>query len=249
MESLPTFAIFDLDGTLVDSQVGIIESFRATLLEYGTIATDVELRSLIGPPLDESFEKLGFRGDQLDEVVNRYRYYYAKSGVYGCELYPGIVEMLKKLSSRGVRLGVATAKRIDFSVQILNDLGVAEYFEKVSGANINGTLTSKKDIVAEVLEHFEPGDVRDVWMVGDREMDVTASLFHGLVPIGVLWGYGTKGELLDSGAEYLVDHPRELLTFADEFEGGDPVCWAHLLCEQCGSVISDSQDHHCNTVG
>ena len=229
MESLPTFAIFDLDGTLVDSQVGIIESFRATLLEYGTIATDVELRSLIGPPLNE--------------------YYYAKSGVYGCELYPGIVEMLEKLSSRGVRLGVATAKRIDFSVQILNDLGVAEYFEKVSGANINGTLTSKKDIVAEVLEHFEPGDVRDVWMVGDREMDVTASLFHGLVPIGVLWGYGTKGELLDSGAEYLVDHPRELLTFADEFEGGDPVCWAHLLCEQCGSVISDSQDHHCNTVG
>jgi phosphoglycolate phosphatase len=245
MSSLPTFAIFDLDGTLIDSQVGILESFRATLADFGSVASDDELKGLIGPPLNESFARLGFSGDLLDEVVDRYRDYYAESGVHGCHLYDGVLEMLTGLSSRGVRLGVATAKRVDFSNQILDELGIASLFETVSGANIDGTLSAKKEIVAEVLAFFQPDDQSDVWMVGDREMDVTASLFHGLIPIGVLWGYGSREELLSSGAEYLVDHPRELLDFARDYEGGDPVCWAHLLCEECGTVLGGTSEHHC----
>lgn len=240
--SLPEFVIFDFDGTLADSQEGILSSFRSTLDELGLNPSDEELRDLIGPPLGESFAKLGIAERDLGDVIARYRAFYAERGVHLCRLYDGVAEALKGLERSGVRMGVATAKRVDFANEMLEALGVREHFEIVAGASIDGVLTSKKEIVAEVLAHFQPPLARNVWMVGDREHDVIASLAHGLVAIGVLWGYGSRPELVASGAEFLVDSPRELLELGEDFEGGDPVCWAHLLCSTCGSVLSGGHD-------
>lgn len=234
MISLPSYAIFDLDGTLVDSQEGILHSFHATLNESGLSRTDEELRSLIGPPLNESFAKLGFAEHELDEVLDRYREYYAASGVAMCRLYDGVSQMLGRFRSSHIRLAVATAKRVDFARQMLESLGVAPYFEVVEGASVDGTITSKKEIIARVLEYFQPGAPSDVWMVGDRQYDVEASAFHGLTSVGVLWGYGSRAELESSGAAMVVAHPNELLSYEEESDGGDPVCWIHLTCPTCG---------------
>ncbi len=232
--SLPSYAIFDLDGTLVDSQEGILHSFHETLREAGVSRTDDELRALIGPPLNESFAKLGFVDNDLSRVVDRYRDFYGANGVDMCRLYDGVASMLGRFRSSHIRMAVATAKRVDFARQMLESLGVAHYFEVIEGASVDGEITSKKDIVAHVLEHFQPGDPRDVWMVGDRQYDVQASVFHGLIPVGVLWGYGSRAELTSSGAVLVVAHPKELLSYEEEPEGGDPVCWVHLTCPICG---------------
>lgn len=240
MISLPSYAIFDLDGTLVDSQEGILHSFHETLRESGMSRNDDELRTLIGPPLDESFAKLGFAGHELDGVLERYRDFYAASGVAMCQLYEGVADMLGRFHSSRIRMAVATAKRVDFARQMLTTLGVAHYFEVIEGASVDGVITSKQEIVAQVLEHFAPADPRDVWMVGDREYDVRASLFHGLIPVGVLWGYGTRAELTASGARVVVAHPRELVSYEEETEGGDPVCWVHLTCPTCGVMQGGS---------
>jgi phosphoglycolate phosphatase len=237
MTSLPAFAIFDLDGTLADSQVGILSSFRSTLNELGLNPSDERLKCLIGPPLEDSFSQLGIDGQHLAAVVERYRGFYAETGVRLCELYGGVAEMLEGLSRRGVRMGVATSKRVDFAHEMLDSLGVRHHFETVSGASIDGRLTLKTDIVGEVLSYFQPTQMREIWMVGDREYDVLAAKFHGLLPIGVLWGYGTRDELMSSGAEVIIRDPSQLLEMEDEIEGGDPVCWAHLLCPTCGVVL------------
>ncbi len=236
MISLPSYAIFDLDGTLVDSQEGILHSFRETLRESGVSRTDDELRALIGPPLNESFAKLGFAGDELSSVVDRYRDYYGAHGVDMCRLYDGVGSMLVRFRASNIPMAVATAKRVDFARQMLETLGVAHYFEVIEGASVDGEITSKKQIVAHVLEHFRPGDPSDVWMVGDRQYDVQASLFHGLTAVGVLWGYGSRAELASSGATFVVAHPSELLSYEEESEGGDPVCWIHLTCPTCGAM-------------
>jgi phosphoglycolate phosphatase len=237
MTSLPVFAIFDLDGTLADSQMGILRSFRSTLDELGLNPTDERLKSLIGPPLEDSFAQLGIDEQHLAAVVDRYRDFYAETGVRLCELYGGVAEMLEGLSRSGVRMGVATSKRVDFAHEMLDSLGVRHYFETVSGASMDRTLTLKTDIVGEVLSHFQATQMREIWMVGDREYDVLAAKFHGLVPIGVLWGYGSRDELMAGGAEFIVRDPRQLLELEEEIEGGDPVCWAHLLCPTCGAVL------------
>jgi len=232
--ALPSITIFDLDGTLVDSQEGILHCFRVTLSEFGLDRTDEELRKLIGPPLNQSFAHLGFEGQELDHVIERYRDFYGAIGVGMCQLYDGVAEMLERFRASHIRMGVATAKRVDFAREMLGSLGVADFFEVIEGASVDGAITSKKEIVAQALDHFKPIDPRGVWMVGDREYDVEASVFHGLVPVGVLWGYGSRAELTSSGARLVVGHPRELLEREEESEGGDPVCWVHLVCPTCG---------------
>ena len=235
VQTRPSLAIFDLDGTLVDSQEGILYSFRATLDELGITGSDDQLKGMIGPPLNESFEKLGFAGEELQNVLDRYRDFYGANGLGMSQLYDGIDEMLRRLRADGVRLAVATAKRVDFAREMLQLLGIADYFEVVQGASESGEITSKNEIVAKVLDHFESPDPHAVWMVGDRQYDVHAALFHDLVPVGVLWGYGSREELLSSGAQIVVSHPREIVSREEEF-GGDPVCWVQYVCPNCGAM-------------
>ena len=217
---MPEYVIFDLDGTIADSQEGILYSFRLTLDEIGVAASDEELRQTIGPPLEESFRSLGIEGDSLEAVVDRYRDFYAKFGVQRAQLYEGVFETLRVLDESGVRMGVATAKRVDFAHEMLDLLGVSTFFRTVSGVSMDDTLTTKKQVLNEVLEYFRPPHKRRVWMVGDREQDVLASIFHGVVPIGVLWGYGTRDELETAGADQLVESTADLARTVLSMVGG-----------------------------
>jgi phosphoglycolate phosphatase len=236
VSSLPDYVLFDLDGTLADSQEGIIASFRLTLDERGVEPSDDALRQLIGPPLEESFRTLGIGDEELDAVIDRYRDFYARVGVQKARLYEGVRETLQVLDESGVLMGVATAKRVDFAHEMLDLLGVAKFFRTVAGVSFDDSLTTKKQVLGEVLDFFQPARPRRVWMVGDREQDVLAAISFGIVPIGVLWGYGTRDELDLSGAEYIIDDPRDLLELGIE-TGGESSCYAHLVCPRCGAVL------------
>ena len=238
MRSRPSHILFDLDGTLADSSGGILWSFAATLERIGLPADDAVLRTLTGPPLGESFAILGVAPERIDEVVDLYREFYAQRGIYEAHLYDGVAVTLEELSSRGVRLGVATAKRIDFARQMLSALGVAHLFDEISGASIDLRVTSKYDIMASVMQgwNFDPGV--DVWMVGDRHYDMVAARTHDVRAVGALWGFGSAEELLDAGAHWLITRPVELLD-TDE-EGGDAPCLAPDVCEMCGAIHDPS---------
>ncbi|HVB70430.1 MAG TPA: HAD hydrolase-like protein [Acidimicrobiales bacterium] len=205
----PGAVVFDLDGTVADSQEGILLSLRRTLAEHGR-GDDHDLRSLIGPPLNESFRALGFAEDELRGVADRYREIYDQVGVALARPYPGVIEVLRALRRRGVRLAVATAKRVDFAERMLHDFGVRELFDDVAGASLDDSLTAKVEIVAQVRGVFE-GVAGGAWMVGDRRPDVEAARAFGLVPVGVLWGYGSRAELEGAGARWLIARPEELL--------------------------------------
>lgn len=203
--------IFDLDGTLVDSQSGIIASFRATLADIGASATDAELRDLIGPPLGESFARLGVAQGHIDDVVANYRTYYDQFGVEQCRLYDGVVDVLTALRDREFTLAVATSKRIDFARRMLVNLGVVDFFDSIGGATVDGRLKTKREILNWTLESLEPRSMPGRWMVGDRREDMLAARQCSLSAIGVLWGYGKREELVESGAQLLVESPFELL--------------------------------------
>jgi phosphoglycolate phosphatase len=206
----PGAIVFDLDGTVADSQEGILLSLHQTLLDYGRPANDHDLRSLIGPPLDESFRQLGFGEDELISAVDHYRDIYERVGVSLAQPYSGVLDVLNSLRRRGVHLALATAKRVDFAERMLNDFGVRDLFDEVAGASLDDSLTSKVEILGEVRRVFE-GVPGGAWMVGDRRHDVEAALAHGLTPVGVLWGYGSRAELEGAGARWLVERPRDLL--------------------------------------
>lgn len=219
----PSFVLFDLDGTVIDSADGIIWSFEATLRDFGRTADRALLGTLIGPPLDDSFTRLGFAPDQLTEVLARYRNHYGREGVTRCHLYDGVVQLLDTIHSFGVPMAIATAKRVDFAQRIVDELGLGPYFPVVAGASLDGRLTSKDVIVSEAISKLPTG-VTAGWMIGDRRFDILAARSFDLISIGVRWGYGTAEELRDAGATWMVDRPSDLgRLVVESFSGRDRI--------------------------
>ena len=194
--------VFDLDGTLVDSAPGILASFHLTLGEWSRPADPEVLATLIGPPLHDSFSRLGFAPEEIDTVVARYREHYASVGPAGTTPYAGTHDLLER-SHEVATLAVATAKREDFARRILEEWGLEGYFRTIVGAPVDGRRADKTSLVAAALGR-EDGRRPVGWMVGDRRFDVEAGRVHGLRTLGVLWGYGSVEELTSAGADALA---------------------------------------------
>ena len=211
MVTPPQAIIFDLDGTIIDSQEGILHSFHRTLDELGRRVPDGELRSLIGPPLGESFARLGFAVGEIPGVVARYRQIYSDEGVDRCVLYDGVVPVLRRLGELGIPLALATAKRDDFARRILVRFEILGLFDVVAGSTNDNLFVTKRETLGGVLDALGVA-AGGAWMIGDRREDMTAAASLDLVPVGVLWGYGTRRELIEAGARHLCGRPGEILS-------------------------------------
>jgi len=202
--------VFDLDGTLTDSEAGIVASYRHALDSWGIKADTQAIRPWIGPPLRDGFLALGVPRAELDEAIGRYRDFFSTEGILENRLYSGITPMLTSLSEAGVVLALATSKLDEYARSILHDLSIAHFFVVVAGSTRDGTRLDKHQILEHALEALGGADPSTVVMVGDREHDVRAALECGVRPIGVTWGYGTVTELRLAGADCVVGSPDEL---------------------------------------
>ena len=206
--------IFDLDGTLIDSADGILCGVSHALLRMGIPppANLQELRRFIGPPLFDSFSAVyGFSPDESRLAVTHFREYYREIGVYENAPYPGIEELLTALTHHGFRLSVATSKPEHFAKTILDRFGLSHYFSNIYGA-LDDNAAQKKDILARLLPTLAMPPSR-LLMVGDRKHDVLGAKHWGIACVGVLYGYGTREELMDAGALAVVRTVDELKDF------------------------------------
>ena len=123
--------LFDLDGTITDSALGITNSVMYALKKFGIEETDrTKLYKFIGPPLTESFEKFyGFTKEQSLDGVKYYREYYHDKGIYENRVYDGLEEVLKKINEAGKQAIVATSKPEMFAKQIADYFGFSKYFD------------------------------------------------------------------------------------------------------------------------
>ena len=210
-----THIFFDLDGTLTDPAQGITNSFIHALKYFGReIPSYEELCKLIGPPLPYSFETiLGFPKEKVMEAVAKYREYFATKGLYENSVYPGIPELLQTLKEKGKHLVVATSKPEEYSIKIIEHFGLSKYFDFVCGSLMDESRSKKAEVIAYALERcgLSESDKNRVLMVGDRFHDIEGAKQNGLKSCGVLFGYGSRSELEDAGADYIVEDVNELL--------------------------------------
>lgn len=209
------YFLFDLDGTLTDTGEGIMKSVQHALAAFGLREDSEEnLRRFVGPPLHLSFQKYyGFSEEQSLEAVEKYRERYRTKGVYESPLYPGIKELLEELSRRGC-LCLATSKPIFFAEQILKMRAIAPYFAVTVGANLDGTMTDKAQVIGQVLKELGNPSPAEAVMIGDREHDILGAKANGLETVGVGYGYAPPGELEAAGADRIaatVEELKELL--------------------------------------
>ena len=210
--------LFDLDGTLTDSGEGIMNAVRYTLERYEKEATEEELRSFIGPPLQTQFEQfLKVSEEEGKRAVSIYREYYTKRGIYENKVYPGIPDVLKQLKQAGFRLCIATSKPEKFAVQIAEHFNFAQYFDRIGGALMDGNRTKKREVIEYVLTEEQIGDQREgILMVGDRKHDICGAKQTGLRSMGVLYGYGSQEELETAGADWIVETPEDIWSILKE---------------------------------
>lgn len=206
------FVFLDLDGTLINSQPGILASSLAALRALGhEPGEDLDMKGAIGPPLEDIMQGLlqRFGDDRVGEAVVAYRQHYGESGLFKSEPYPGIGSSLRRMQQAGLQIYLATSKREIFAIRILEHLGLAAYFNGIYGSLPGGELDHKPELLAHIMSQRDLTPSRGL-MVGDRRHDITGAHAVGVRGLGVLWGYGSREELEAAGADRLVPSTADL---------------------------------------
>lgn len=211
------YVLFDLDGTLTESGPGIMNAAKIALNHFGIEENNVEnLHKFVGPPLTESFgQRYGMNEADTQEAIAVFRKYYNVTGIYENSVFEGIQEMLQQLKSNGLLLSIASSKPRPMIDIVVDHFDIRKYFDVIVGCELDGTRSQKKEVVDEVIRLFgeHSGDdavLEHSIMVGDRMYDVNGARECGLECIGVTYGYGTRQELHEAGAAYIVDSVNEL---------------------------------------
>lgn len=213
-----TNVLMDLDGTLTDPFQGIAACIRYAMDGMGLESPSEDvLRAAIGPPLRQTFGNLLTTRDarRIDEALRLYRERYSVTGLLENRAYPGVAELLANLNTVGCRLFVATSKPYVYAKKIVDHFELTKYFVAVYGSDFDGRLENKADLIRHVLD-AEHLDSRNAVMVGDRSHDMVGAKAHGVCTIGVSWGYGSRKELEDAGADVICSSPTEVFRFLTE---------------------------------
>lgn len=206
------YILFDLDGTLTDSQIGITTCVAYALEDFGIHTENLEeLKKFIGPPLKESFMKYyNLTDEEGDKAVEKYRERFATIGLYENEVYEGIPLLLEKLKKQGKTLLVATSKPTVYSEKILEHFGLNKYFHFVAGSELDGTRVNKAEVIQYALENNAITDLKKVVMIGDKEHDIIGANVCRVDSVGVLYGFGDRDELEKQGATYIAETVNDL---------------------------------------
>ena len=184
--------LFDVDGTLIDSAPGILNTLEEVFSSMGVDVARSDLGRYIGPPLRKSF---------------------AAKGCHEGGVYPGVVEMLGRLKAAGLTLCTATCKPTDVVRPILEEQGLAPYFSFVGGASMDESRDNKTDVIRHVLAQPVMQGKR-VLMVGDRNDDMRGAVNCGLDAAAVLYGYGGREEVAPFAPVFMAADCKELTDWA-----------------------------------
>lgn len=204
--------IFDLDGTLSNSKVGITKSVQYALAKMGIDEPDLnKLEHFIGPPLkDELLNSYDITEEMAQQGVEYYRERYVPIGIYETEIYSGTVQMLQKLKKAGKYIAMATSKPQGMAEEVLRYLKIDTFFDCVMGAELYGPRQSKQAVLEALFENIPFKDKRKYIMVGDTCFDVDGAAKVGVETIGVTFGFGDIKQMKEHGVIAIVDNMAEL---------------------------------------
>jgi phosphoglycolate phosphatase len=205
--------IFDLDGTLTNPYLGILNSLRFSLqqLQFSQLPNQVP-SEFIGPPLQQSFKEIfGLNEKQTNLAVEYFREYYGKAGLYENELFEGIGELLAHLYENGNKLFVATSKLKKYAKLILEHFELNAHLDDFAGADYSGNHT-KAQLISELMHRYQLHSNETV-MIGDTHFDLLGAKEAGIDAIAVGYGFGNKENLLTYDPAHYFDTLEELTDF------------------------------------
>ena len=207
--------IFDLDGTLLNTLDDLADGANHILSELGFPVHDTECyKYFVGNGIPKLIERCLPKDKQEyhAKALSMFSEYYALHSKDKTAPYDGIKGLLNSLSEKGLKLGVITNKAHNIAVEV-----VEEYFGKGVFGSIRGldsSIKAKPDPLGALSVAGKLGvQPEEVLYAGDSGVDMETAKNAGFTPLGVLWGFRTKDELLKAGAEYIAQAPLDILNF------------------------------------
>lgn len=203
--------LFDFDGTVADTGKGIFNAVRYAVASLGfPPLSDEVLRTFIGPPIYDSFEReCGMNPDQCTEAVRKYREIYSEKCIYELEVYQGIDPLLRKLKENGVKIAIASSKPAKFIKRLIAFLEYENLIDFISAPSFDEDHMSKRELINNAVNALNVEKSR-VIMVGDRHFDIIGANEAGVDSIGAAYGYGGEEELKKADATYVVSSADEM---------------------------------------
>ncbi|MFY9094820.1 HAD family hydrolase [Aliarcobacter butzleri] len=190
--------LFDLDGTLIDSTDAIVSTFRFAFKEQGFDfrGSDKNIKDLIGYPLDIMFERLGVSKQKVWDYVDSYKNRYRVISVEQTTLLENAFEAVQ-LASKIARVSVVTTKTRMYTIPILDNFNITQYFEIITGReNVENPKPHPEPILKTLAQMNYDKNKDEVYMIGDTKLDLICANEAKVNAIGVLCGYSDEEELL-----------------------------------------------------
>ena len=206
------YLLFDLDGTLIDTTEGVLKSAQNALKFFGVNVELNKLMNFFGPPLKYSFTTLyGLSDSDADKAIELYNERYAEFGYVESRIFPEVEDILKKAKESGYILGVATSKPEDQAILMLKHHSIDKYFDVISGASPDGSISKKDEVIEQAFKRFGISDNKsNVLMIGDMKYDIIGAKKAGIDSFGIYTGTACKNELENENANYVAYSFNEL---------------------------------------
>ncbi len=192
-----TIILFDLDGTLIDSTDAILSTFYYSfeVMNFKFDGNDEDIKKLIGYPLEIMYENLGVPKEKAFDFVNVYKERYRKISKEKTYLLENAIEALIE-AKKFARLSVVTTKTGSYSVPLLHNLNILDFFEHIIGRE---NVQNPKPHPEPILKALELMNVNNkntnIWMIGDTKLDLISANEASINSVGVLCGYAEEDEL------------------------------------------------------
>lgn len=204
MERKYDYVLFDFDGTIADTGRGIMRCALIALEAYGYSEPEKSrLRLFIGPPLVDSFMSYGADLTTAQKMVDKYREHYSAGGMFECDLYGGVEQMLEELYAAGCKMAIASSKPGKYVQAILEKLGIEKYFLFISAPEIGHINPTKAELIGKAMIELGAEKEKTV-MVGDRLFDIEGAKQAGVASIGAVYGFGGEDEMKQYRADMLA---------------------------------------------
>ncbi|MDQ6600316.1 pyrophosphatase PpaX [Bacillus salipaludis] len=214
MKSNITTLLFDLDGTLIDTNELIIATYLHTLEKYYPNKYKREdVLPFMGPTLHEAFSTVD--PDRVEEMILEYRTYNLANHDLLVKEFPSVLETIGTLKEKGYKLGVVTTKRHDTSLKGLRLMKLEEYFDVVVALDHVTKVKPDPEPILKALEQLN-SQPEETIMVGDNFHDILAGKNAGTKTAGVAWTIKGRDYLAKYEPDYMLENMADLLTILGE---------------------------------
>lgn len=211
-------AIFDLDGTLLDTVADLANATNQALAKYGypTHPTEAYYR-FVGNGINKLFARALPEEARTEENVQRIRTlfipYYNEHNADDSHPYPGIVELLTHLQSQGIQLAVASNKYQQATAKLVGHFFPNIRFAAVYGQREGVPIKPDPTIVNDILSETGISRAHTLY-IGDSGVDMQTARNASVESVGVTWGFRDEEELRNNGATHIIHHAKDILKLA-----------------------------------